>query len=640
MIYGLSSSLLVLGGYGLVPWDVLHQGLARQTGIPIGTWSILVGLAVLLLWIPLRERPGVGRSATRSSSAARSTSCSGSSGGARHGDAPRLLRRGVVLAGIATGLYIGAGLGPGPRDGLMTGFARRTGRSLRLVRTILEAAVLLLGWLLGGTVGLVTFAYLVTIGPLAHFFVPLFTRGPGSVDAWRVRRRARLLSRGALWSRALGVVFCLPSCSLRGPALARPGWLAHACPDAASSPARPLSSRSTTRHGRRQLPAAGRGIAGVRAPRGVLLFLTGGPGSPACVGERIMQRLAPALSGYQLVLVDQRGTGAGALHCPAFQLAMGYSDLTPPPPAAVRACGASIGTEAALLGTDDVVADLDLLRHALGVERWSIDGVSYGTFVAERYALAHPGNVPRLVLDSVVPHDGVYDFGVARNARGRPGPRLRLRRRLLRRRPRRGGPRPARRPGAARPARPAEHRRPHASGSSSTSRGSCTTAAAATSPGSTASWRRRRVELRRCRRLSQGLHASALCGDWRFPGETRDRRRPPAPRCSSAPPPAPRNRARPVRPGDGDRKRQSCSNASTGRRHRRRPLPRGPQLPPVPTLLLAGSHDLSTPLEWARREAALAPRGTLVVVEGAGHGVQLRAVSDEGRRAVAAFLTG
>ena len=177
MIYGISSSLLVLGGYGLVPWDVLHQGLERQTGISIGTWSILVGLAVLLLWIPLRERPGAG---TISNAIV--------IGGTIdvvlwlvpevHGTAARLAccAVGVLLAGVATGMYIGAGLGPGPRDGLMTGFARRSGRSLRLVRTILEASVLILGWLLGGTVGLVTFVYLVTIGPLAHVFVPLFTR--------------------------------------------------------------------------------------------------------------------------------------------------------------------------------------------------------------------------------------------------------------------------------------------------------------------------------------------------------------------------------------------------------------------------------------------------------------------------------
>jgi uncharacterized membrane protein YczE len=177
VIYGLSSSLLVLGGYGLVPWDVLHQGLEQQTGIPIGTWSILVGIAVLLLWVPLRERPGVG---TVSNAIVIGGTIDVALWLAPEVQAVPVrlacCALGVLLAGVATGMYIGAGLGPGPRDGLMTGFARRTGRSLRLVRTLLEATVLILGWLLGGTVGLVTFAYLVTIGPLAHIFVPLFTR--------------------------------------------------------------------------------------------------------------------------------------------------------------------------------------------------------------------------------------------------------------------------------------------------------------------------------------------------------------------------------------------------------------------------------------------------------------------------------
>jgi uncharacterized membrane protein YczE len=182
-IYGISSSLLVIGGEGLVPWDVLHQGLARQTAIPIGTWSILVGLVVLLLWIPLRERPGVG---TISNAIV--------IGGTidltlwlvpdAHGTVLRwgCCLLGVLLSGIATGMYIGAGLGPGPRDGLMTGLSRRFGRSLRLVRTAIEATVLALGWILGGTVGIGTVIYLATIGPLAHIFVPFFSRFPGSAS--------------------------------------------------------------------------------------------------------------------------------------------------------------------------------------------------------------------------------------------------------------------------------------------------------------------------------------------------------------------------------------------------------------------------------------------------------------------------
>jgi uncharacterized membrane protein YczE len=176
-LYGLSSSLLVIGGNGLVPWDVLHQGLEEQTGIPIGTCSIIVGLVVLLLWIPLRERPGLGTLCNAIVIGGTMDVVLGFITGVQ-GTALRWACTlvGVLLSGVATGLYIGAGLGPGPRDGLMTGLSRRTGRSLRLVRTVIEATVLALGWLLGGTVGLGTVIYLVAIGPLAHFFVPAFAR--------------------------------------------------------------------------------------------------------------------------------------------------------------------------------------------------------------------------------------------------------------------------------------------------------------------------------------------------------------------------------------------------------------------------------------------------------------------------------
>jgi uncharacterized membrane protein YczE len=177
VLYGLSSSLLVIGGLGLVPWDVLHQGLARQTGLGIGTWVILVGLAVLLLWIPLREKPGIG---TLSNAIVIGATIDLTLWLVPDADGAVLrwscCLLGVLLIGVATGMYIGAGLGPGPRDGLMTGLARRSGRSLRLVRTALEATVLALGWILGGTVGLGTVVYLLAIGPLAHIFVPLFSR--------------------------------------------------------------------------------------------------------------------------------------------------------------------------------------------------------------------------------------------------------------------------------------------------------------------------------------------------------------------------------------------------------------------------------------------------------------------------------
>jgi uncharacterized membrane protein YczE len=177
LLYGFSSSLLVLAGLGLDPWDVFHQGLARQSSIAIGTWAIVVGAAVLLLWIPLRQRPGIG---TLSNVVIVGGTMDLVLGHVQppHALGVRILClvAGVLLNGVATGAYIGAGLGPGPRDGLMTGLAAR-GHSIRVVRTGLELVVLVTGWLLGGTVGVGTLAYAVSIGPLAHLFIPLFSRG-------------------------------------------------------------------------------------------------------------------------------------------------------------------------------------------------------------------------------------------------------------------------------------------------------------------------------------------------------------------------------------------------------------------------------------------------------------------------------
>lgn len=145
------------------------------------------------------------------------------------------------------------------------------------------------------------------------------------------------------------------------------------------------------------------------APKGVLLFLTGGPGQPGVpFVERIAKAMGPVLEDYRLVMIDQRGTGGNALQCPELQAQMGSSDLTPPTAGAVRDCAAAIGPDRRFYSTGDTVADLELLRRALGVRKLTLDGVSYGTYTAERYALAHPGRVARLVLDSVVPQTG-YD---------------------------------------------------------------------------------------------------------------------------------------------------------------------------------------------------------------------------------------
>ena len=177
ILYGISSSLLVLATLGLDPWDVFHQGLSRTFGLAIGTWAIIVGAVVLLLWIPLRQRPGIG---TVSNVVLVGLTMNVVLGhvGAPHAMAARIacLVCGVFLNGVATGAYIGAGLGPGPRDGLMTGLAAR-GHSIRVVRTGLEVTVLVTGWLLGGTVGVGTVVYALSIGPLAHVFIPLFARG-------------------------------------------------------------------------------------------------------------------------------------------------------------------------------------------------------------------------------------------------------------------------------------------------------------------------------------------------------------------------------------------------------------------------------------------------------------------------------
>jgi len=176
VLYGISDSMLLLAGLGVDPWDVLHQGLARRTGVPTGTWAIIVGVAVLLLWIPLRQRPGLGTlcNVVMVGSVIDATLALVSPPRSLPVQAAVMVS-GVVLNGVATGLYIGAGLGPGPRDGLMTGFAAR-GHSLRLARTCIEITVLAVGWLLGGTVGVGTLVYAVCIGPLAHVFVPLFSR--------------------------------------------------------------------------------------------------------------------------------------------------------------------------------------------------------------------------------------------------------------------------------------------------------------------------------------------------------------------------------------------------------------------------------------------------------------------------------
>ncbi|GHI09213.1 hypothetical protein AQI88_13215 [Streptomyces cellostaticus] len=178
-LYGASAALIVRADLGLEPWNVLHQGLAELTGLSMGLALTLVGAAVLLLWIPLRQRPGLG---TVSNVLVIGFVMDATLAAVpeAHSLAVRasLLVAGVVLNGVATGLYISADFGPGPRDGLMTGLHRRTGRSIRLIRTAVEVTVVATGFALGGTVGVGTVLYALSIGPLAQFFLRVFAAPP------------------------------------------------------------------------------------------------------------------------------------------------------------------------------------------------------------------------------------------------------------------------------------------------------------------------------------------------------------------------------------------------------------------------------------------------------------------------------
>ncbi|WP_293906350.1 hypothetical protein [Phenylobacterium sp.] len=175
-LYGASMALMLRATLGLDPWDVFHQGLAAHVGLSFGMLVNATGAVVLLLWIPLRQRPGIGTIANVLTIGT-TVDLTMLVLPAVDGLAIRavMLILGVVLNGIAGALYIGAGLGPGPRDGLMTGLVRRTGWRIAWVRTGIELTVLAIGWLMGGTVGLGTVLYAFAIGPLVQVFLPLFT---------------------------------------------------------------------------------------------------------------------------------------------------------------------------------------------------------------------------------------------------------------------------------------------------------------------------------------------------------------------------------------------------------------------------------------------------------------------------------
>jgi pimeloyl-ACP methyl ester carboxylesterase len=377
----------------------------------------------------------------------------------------------------------------------------------------------------------------------------------------------------------------------------------------------------------------------VRAPRGVLLVLSGGPGQPGLfLLDRFVEKaLAAEKRRYRVVVFDQRGTGAGALDCEAMQQQMGASDLFPPTAGAVRACAAKLGDRRQFYGTDDVVEDIDALRRALGVDKIALDGVSYGTYVAERYALAHPDHVSKLVLDSVVPHVGLTDLGVvefhatARVLRSVCGNRCVDDLAAVVKRYHNGVDvlDALTTDSIVDPTYKTVFDIPQA-----------LRAARKGAPGLLESFivSMHAGDQAPAEALDQGLHASALCGDWRYPWGT------------SAAPLAGReaalSRAVAKLPTKAlfpfDRK------TATGNGFIRQCLPWAPTPPTpldrgkitVPTLLLNGDHDLSTPLEWAKQELRRTTHGKLVVVPGAGHSTQSRSASGISRKSVAAFLLG
>jgi uncharacterized membrane protein YczE len=183
VLFGLAMALLIESQAGLDPWNVFHQGVTEHVELTIGEVTVLSSLALLALWVPLRQRPGLGTLAN-----ALVVGPVIDLGIAwfptAHGLATQAAFAAAAILGsaVATGLYVGAGWGPGPRDGLMTGLAGRTGWSIRLVRTGIELTVLAVGWLLGGTVGIGTVVYALAIGPLTQAFLPWFViatpRGP------------------------------------------------------------------------------------------------------------------------------------------------------------------------------------------------------------------------------------------------------------------------------------------------------------------------------------------------------------------------------------------------------------------------------------------------------------------------------
>jgi uncharacterized membrane protein YczE len=176
LLLGAGVALMVRADLGLSPWDVLHQGLSEHTGLQMGTAGIVVGIVVLGAWIPLRQRPGVGTlTNVILVGITIDVALAITDNPANTPTRWACLLGGVTVFAAGTGLYVGAGLGPGPRDGLMTALTRRHGKPVGLIRAVIELTVLVAGWLLGGSVGIGTIILAVAVGPLVQLFLGRFT---------------------------------------------------------------------------------------------------------------------------------------------------------------------------------------------------------------------------------------------------------------------------------------------------------------------------------------------------------------------------------------------------------------------------------------------------------------------------------
>lgn len=384
----------------------------------------------------------------------------------------------------------------------------------------------------------------------------------------------------------------------------------------------------------------------VDAPRGTLLFLTGGPGQPgAALVPSISNRVDYLLNDYRLVMIDQRGTGEGAINCPRLQAEVGGSDITPPSAQAVRECADLLGVTRHFYTTADTVADLEDLRRALGTPRWTIDGISYGAFVGIHYGLTHPMRVNRLVLDSVVPQGGMHSLYV--DSLHRAGIVLRQ---ACQEQSCDFDP-------AADLAQVVQQ---HDNGVAIFD---LLVVASILDPRLTGENFFPVLELLHQaaqgdpaplndaidflltvgiqappEQFSSGLHVATLCADLTD-----------LPWGNSAAPLAGRDKAI-ARAVDKLRPSQTWPfPPETAADHalihgckfwppsRHNPQPKRPRLT-MPVLLINGDRDLSTPMEWAIEQAAQTPRGTLVIIPGMGHSIQGR--NAEGDAAVSKFLLG